>query len=430
MTETTPPPPYDRMPALIAHGAPTVAANALRGAMLAHMLRYAKTASPFYADRIPQALLEPNGSPALWRTIRRLTKEELRAHHLDIKIETPPAFAGPTRSSWTSGSTGAPFNCHVSAFTDRMNALILERLYRWWNVDGAKDLMHLAVDREGYQRNPGIHTNQGWYGGDRRGKYHRMTVSTGIDAQLDSIVALKPAYLKAAAVHLGALALRARERKLDIAFDVAFAGAAPLLADERRLVGEVFKCPVADIYGAEEVGIIAADCPRCGAYHPATEVMHVEVLRHDGAVAASGETGHMVVTSFTNFAMPLIRFELGDLVTPAQAGRCPNGALALTRIIGRQKQMFTQADGQKFLPYVALADVASLGPIARFRFVQTSLTTIEFRYRLSGEGAIDLERLTKVSRKYLGPAFTVTAVPLADGDEAAGRKHLVFESLI
>jgi phenylacetate-CoA ligase len=236
--------------------------------------------------------------------------------------------------------------------------------------------------------------------------------------------------LKAAAVHLGALALRARERKLDIALDVAFAGAAPLLADERRLVGEVFKCRIADIYGAEEIGIIAADCPRCGAYHPATEVMHFEVLRDDGAVATGGETGHVVVTSFTNFAMPLIRFELGDLVTLAQAGHCPNGAVALTRVIGRQKQIFTQADGQKFLPYVALADVASLGPIARFRFVQTSLTTVEFRYRLSGPGTIDLERLAKVSRKYLGPAFTVTAVPLADADEAAGRKHLVFESLI
>ena len=92
--------------------------------------------------------------------------------------------------------------------------------------------------------------------------------------------------------------------------------------------------------------------------------------------------------------------------------------------------MFTQSDGQKFLPYVALGDVASLGPVARFRFVQTSLTTVEFRYKLSGPGKIDLDLLAKVSRKYLGPAFTVTAVPMPESDDEPGRKYLVFESLV
>ena len=102
----------------------------------------------------------------------------------------------------------------------------------------------------------------------------------------------------------------------------------------------------------------------------------------------------------------------------------------LTRIVGRSKNLFTQVDGQKFLPYVALGEVASLGPIARFRFVQTGRTTIEFRYKLSGPGDIDLDRLAKVSRKYLGPHFTVTALPMPATDDEAGRKHLVFESLI
>lgn len=424
------PKPYDRLAALIADGAPPEASNVLRGALLANMLRYAKASSPFYAGRIPDALLQPTATQALWRTVRRLTKEELRAHDQAIKVAKPPAIAGATRSAWTSGSTGQPFNCHVSAIADHMNALLMQRLYRWWGVDAAKDLMHLAVDRQGYQTKPSVETQQGWYPGDPRGKYHRLTVSTGIDAQLDHMVELRPAYLKTAAVHLGALALRARERQLDIRLDVAFAGASPLMADERRLVAEVFKCRVADIYGAEEIGIIATDCPRCGAYHPAQEVIQFEVLRDDGAAAQPGESGHVVVTPFVNFAMPLVRYELGDVVEMGQGGHCPNGAVSLTRIVGRRKDMFTQRDGQKFLPYVALGEVASLGPIARFRFVQTSLTAIEFRYKLSGPGKVDQDLLAKVSRKYLGPSFAVTAVPMPEVDDAAGRKHLVFESLL
>ena len=128
------PPPYDRLPALIAQGAPLEAANVLRGALFANILRYAKTSSPFYAGRIPDTLLQPTATQALWRTVRTLTKEDLRAHDELIKIAKPPPFAGETRSAWTSGSTGTPFNCDVSALADYMNALVLERCSRPWNT--------------------------------------------------------------------------------------------------------------------------------------------------------------------------------------------------------------------------------------------------------------------------------------------------------
>ena len=38
----------------------------------------------------------------------------------------------------------------------------------------------------------------------------------------------------------------------------------------------------------------------------------VEVLRADGSACAPGETGRVVVTNLHNFAMPMIRYELGD----------------------------------------------------------------------------------------------------------------------
>ena len=73
MTETLPPPPYDRLPALIAHGAPADVTNALRAVMLANLLRYAKAAAPFYADRIPQAVLEPSAAGGAAKVARKGT---------------------------------------------------------------------------------------------------------------------------------------------------------------------------------------------------------------------------------------------------------------------------------------------------------------------------------------------------------------------
>jgi len=104
--------------------------------------------------------------------------------------------------------------------------------------------------------------------------------------------------------------------------------------------------------------------------------------------------------------------------------------VSLRRIIGRRKNMFTLPDGQKFWPYVALAEIAKLGPISRFRFVQTTPSTVEFRYARAAPGQVDEAMLTALSRKYLSPQLNVVAVSMPAGDDDPARKFLVYESLV
>jgi phenylacetate-CoA ligase len=40
---------------------------------------------------------------------------------------------------------------------------------------------------------------------------------------------------------------------------------------------------------------------------------HVEILNQNGAPTAPGEVGEIVVTLLTNYAMPLIRYRIGDM---------------------------------------------------------------------------------------------------------------------
>jgi phenylacetate-CoA ligase len=48
----------------------------------------------------------------------------------------------------------------------------------------------------------------------------------------------------------------------------------------------------------------------------------VEILDQNGRPCAPGETGFVIATGFRNFAMPLIRYNTGDLAE-ATDGRCP-----------------------------------------------------------------------------------------------------------
>ena len=80
----------------------------------------------------------------------------------------------------------------------------------------------------------------------------------------------------------------------------------------RELCRSAFGAEIADTYGAQEAGHIAAQCPDCGDYHLSADASVIEILRDDGSPAAAGETGRVIVTPLHNYAMPLVRYELGD----------------------------------------------------------------------------------------------------------------------
>ena len=93
---------------------------------------------------------------------------------------------------------------------------------------------------------------------------------------------------------------------------------------ERLAIEDVFQCPVTNRYGCEEVGLIACECEEHHGLHVNADAVYVEVLRPDGTPARPAETGMVVVTDLHNRAMPLIRYQIGDMA--AWASRpCPCG---------------------------------------------------------------------------------------------------------
>jgi phenylacetate-CoA ligase len=47
--------------------------------------------------------------------------------------------------------------------------------------------------------------------------------------------------------------------------------------------------------------------------HVSEDHIHVEILRDDGSPAVPGELGEIVITTLNSFAMPFIRYRIGDL---------------------------------------------------------------------------------------------------------------------
>lgn len=119
------------------------------------------------------------------------------------------------------------------------------------------------------------------------------------------------------------------------------AGAEVLTAEMRGLVEGAFGVPVYDVYGSHEFNLVAWQCVASSSFHTCDDGLIVEVLK-DGRPARPGERGEVVATGLHSFAMPFIRYRLGDVVTKGEeVCRCGQPFSTVEAIQGRSYERLT-----------------------------------------------------------------------------------------
>jgi len=137
--------------------------------------------------------------------------------------------------------------------------------------------------------------------------------------------------------------LKRKAYRLDIA--ALSCTAEPLLDSQRSLISEVFRQVPCNWYGAREAGRIATECALHDGMHVNSYCLHVDVVT---STYVDSGMGSIVLTDLWNKAMPLIRYEIGD-VGRITADPCPCGC-PLPRILemqGRVTDTFVNSRGQK-----------------------------------------------------------------------------------
>jgi phenylacetate-CoA ligase len=107
-----------------------------------------------------------------------------------------------------------------------------------------------------------------------------------------------------------------------------------------------------------------------------------------------------VVTPLHNFAMPLIRYELGDLAIPGRPCRCGRAHPVLAQVLGRARNMLLLPDGTRRWPVLGIRAMRAAAPIRQAQFVQVTRTRLE---------------VLLVCERPLSPAEEATVVNLVRG---------------
>ncbi len=121
-----------------------------------------------------------------------------------------------------------------------------------------------------------------------------------------------------------------------------------LYPEQRARLKSIFRCQVANEYGARDAGILAFECP-CGGLHITAENVLLEIVDPITLQPVpDGCRGLVVTTDLTNHAMPRLRYLLGDVAARLPAARCPCGrSLPLLQPVeGREDAIFCLPGGR------------------------------------------------------------------------------------
>jgi len=119
-----------------------------------------------------------------------------------------------------------------------------------------------------------------------------------------------------------------------------------LLDHQRRAIEDTFATRVYDQYGQAEMQSFWYECA-AGRMHAHPLAGLTEILRPDGTAAAPGEWGEVVLTGLVNYAMPLVRYRVGDTARwAAQSCPCGRATPVIEEIGGRLDDLiFTRERG-------------------------------------------------------------------------------------
>lgn len=388
------------------------------------MVRHAWDTVPFYRERWKAAGIHPDALRTLddLRQFPMLTKIDIRNHGDQLRSD---AFRGrPVTTKTTSGSTGVPLTIAVNpeamawkrACTIRSDQWsgwqLGSRIARLWGHGVAERgnwkarLRRLLVDRESFLNTLGI---------DR----------PRLKAFADHLRHKPPGLLFGHAHSLYLFAEYVRKYCPDaIRPDGIVSAAMTLHGWQRCVIEEAFGCHVTNRYGCEEVSLIACECEEHQGLHLNADGVYCEIVPDDRLNAGPG-AGRLLLTDLTNRAMPLIRYQVGDVAVPTnRLCSCGRGLPLLERVVGREAD-YVLTPGGMLISGISLTDhfATEICGAAQVQIVQEKLTFLRLRMVAgAGFGADSHRQIETLVRDTFGPRMEY-AVELVDAipQEASGK---------
>ena len=365
---------------------------------LQRLLRHASERVPFYRRLYADAGVLPDEIASAEDLTRLPIVRREQIQHLGAELLAGDADLSRCVRSSTSGSTGVPLEI-VSSRADR--AVFNPSFFRVYVGAGLRPWHRLTY----FQARPERLGVRSWYEG--LGLYRRQMLSTRAEpgTWVEAIRRWRPYLIHGYSLTLKLLAEAALERGgADLRVPLVASTSGILDPAGRELLTSALGCRVVDIYASEEAGsVIAWECPECAAYHLSNDTVITELL-HDGRPARPGEDATVVVTNLSNFTMPFIRYDQGDVVRVSEREPvCGRGLPLIEQVRGRSGDYVLLSSGRKLSPHPFFLVLDHAMGVGRWQVVQEDLDRVVVRTTVARDSvAADVDGIRAGIRALVG----------------------------
>lgn len=328
---------------------------------------------PYYKNNFDKIGVKPDDIRNFddYKKIPFLSKSDVRKNY-DSLISESFQKKNIFRSS-TGGSTGEPLNfCHSLYYRQISDAIIM----RYWGWAGWRLADKVAWLWGAPQETAALSMLKGnflWWL-NRRKLLNAFDINEKkMEGLISDIRDFKPKYLNGYATTLETFAnfLIAKGVEID-GIKGIFSTAERLFPKQRAIIEKAFGCKVYDQYGSREIFGIAAECPH-GKMHINSDIVHVEF-----EVERGSDIGRLILTALDNYAMPLLRYEIGDFGVPSnETCACGLPFPVMKLKIGRVTDNFVTPDNRVVHGEYFTHLMYGIDGIERFQFKQVRRDRIE-----------------------------------------------------
>jgi len=382
---------------------------------LKRLLHHAYHNSPYYNNLFNKLGISPEQIRNFedFTRIPPLSRDDLRENLENIVVKGKQR--GIIKAS-TGGSTGEPVFFYMDRRRAAYDIAAKIRARRWWGIDiGDKEVILWGSPIELTRQTRIVKLKD---------RLLNCILLSAFDMSEETmseyyklLLNFKPKVLSGYASSLYCFAQFLEYENLnakDIGIKLVISTAELLYDFMREKISSVFGCPIANEYGARDGGFIAHECPH-GNMHLTAENIYVEIYSGDRP-AQSGETGEVYLTHLDNYATPLIRYKIGDLLTRIDEG-CPCGrGLPLVKVdAGRTHDIIITDSGKLIHPLFFIYIIRDLPGIKQFKVIQRTTRDILIQMIITDD--FDKDNVGLIRNKIQERMGNQTRVEIAFVDE-------------
>jgi phenylacetate-CoA ligase len=187
---------------------------------------------------------------------------------------------------------------------------------------------------------------------------------------------------------------------LDIQFKLVISLGDKMFDHYKETIERVFKTKVYDTYGSNE-GFVVGGQHKDGNYYLNETHVVVEIVDDQYRPVKEGEAGRALITCLDNYTMPLIRFDLGDILSlESYKEHNPLPFKTIKKIIGRDVDIIKTKSGFSLIVHFFTAIFGRVVEIEQFRVIQETIENIVVEF-IPGLGFND-GILIEIREKILG----------------------------